>query len=128
MYLYFFAFCWFRLLDYPSLLNRNTKYLITCRISQHSNNIWLRFCNDIHLKCESYFFKYSCKKCSHNRKPLMVDIYCYSQPTSKCIWYLKERNINRSFIYFPHIFTKSYDVMSDYIDNMHNVLVNPAFL
>ena len=90
MYLYFFAFCWFRLLDYPSLLSRNTKYIIPCLISQHSHHIWLTFCDDIHSKCKSYLFKYSCKKCSHNRKQFMFDIFCYSQPTSKYVLSLKE--------------------------------------
>ena len=80
-------------LDYHLLLSRNTKYLIGCLISQHSNDIWLTFCNDLHSKCKSYLFKYSSKICSHNRKQLMFDMFCYSQPTSICISYLEERHI-----------------------------------
>ena len=86
-------------LDYHLLLSRNTKYLIGCLISQHSNDIWLTFCNDLHSKCKSYLFKYSSKICSHNRKQLMFDMFCYSQPTSICISYLEERHINWIFIH-----------------------------
>ena len=92
-----FALCWFRL---SFIAKYNTKYLIGCLISQHSNDIWLTFCNDLHSKCKSYLFKYSCKKCSHNRKQFMFDTFCYSQPTSKYVLSLKERHINWIFIYF----------------------------
>ena len=110
MFVYFLLFVD---LDYHLLLNRNTKYLVTCLILQHSNNIWLAFCNDIHLKCQSNLFKYFSKKCSHNRKQFMFDTFCYSQPTSKYVLSLKERHINWIFIYF---FIKS------------ALLVNPMFL